>query len=246
VETSVLVACSVHAVIDQLGAVEDQFYKISSPLFQVFQKHLKKRIGITTFTVEEEANSVLNSVVLRRISEKIKENPETSKKVDFFTTYSTILDICSDNLTKNCSVLLREPIPLEERSELVLKIAEMYRKIKELDLFEILKFKPKPIERRLKILTEKIYESEEKKRLTPILEFMERKPPSIKDYEILAEAAYLASSCGSDISFFMASTDQHMAPFRREERIITNEIKKRFNITCDWPDIVAEKIQSLI
>lgn len=70
VETSVLVACSVHAVIDQLGIVEDQFYKISSPLFKIFQEHLKKRIGITTSTVEEEARSVLNSVVLRRLNEK--------------------------------------------------------------------------------------------------------------------------------------------------------------------------------
>jgi len=246
VETSVLVACSVHAVIDQLGVVEDQFYKICIPLFKIFQKYIEKRIGITTFTVEEEARSVLNSVVLRRLNEKMEENPEIRKDINFFTVYSTILDICSDNLTKNCSMLLREPIPTEQKNELVLKVAAMYKEIKELDFFEILKSKPRPISHRLKILAEKIYESETKKRIAPILEFMERKPPSLKDYEILAEAAYLAQSYGSNVSFFMASTDQHMAPFRREEKIISNHIKKQLNVVCDWPDIIAEKIQGLI
>jgi len=246
VETSILVACSVHAVLDQLGVVEDQFYKISIPLFKVFQEHVEKRIGVATFTVEEEARSVLNTVVLRRLNGKIEENPKTRKDVDFFKAYSTILDICSDNLTKNCSLLLREPIPIEQKNEFVLKVSEMYRQIKELDLFEILKSKPRPISYRLKKLAEKIYESDMRKRITPILEFMEKRPPTLKDYEILAEAAYLAYSYGSDVPFYMASTDQHMAPFRREEKIISNQIKKWFNITCNWPDIIAEEIRGLI
>lgn len=239
-------AYSVHAVIDQLGAIEDQFYKVSSPLFKILQEHLGKRIGITTFTVEEEAHSVLNSVVLRRLNEKIEERPEIRENIDFFTAYSTILDICSDNLTRNCSILLREPIPVEQKNELILKVAEMYRQIEDMDWFKTLMSKPRPTDYRLKKLAKKIYESELKKQIRPILEFMERRPPGLKDYEILAEAAYLAGSYGSDVSFFIASTDQHIAPFQREQKIICNEIKKWFNIACDWPDIIAEKIQSLI
>jgi len=71
---------------------------------------------------------------------------------------------------------------------------------------------------------------------------MERRPPTPTDYKILAEAAYLADFYGSDISFFMASTDQHFAPFQRKETFISDKIKKWFNIVCDWPDIIAEKI----
>lgn len=246
IETSVLVACSVHAVIDQLGAVEDEFYKISQPLFEVLQKFIKERIGITTFTVEEEARAVLNTVVLKRLNERLESNPELKQKVDFFRAYSAILDICSDNMDRNCSILVREPIPIEEKNKLVLEVAKMYQQIEELDLFDFMKTKPKPVNRRLEKLAKQIYQADLEKHIAPIIEFIERKPPGLKDYEILAEAAYLASLRDSSIPFFVASTDQHIAPFRKDEKLISDRIKKKFNMICDWPNVIAEEVYWLL
>jgi hypothetical protein len=42
---------------------------------------------------------------------------------------------------------------------------------------------------------------------------------------------------------YLASTDYHFSPSDSEGEI-TDQIKKKFQITCDWPDKVAKYLKS--
>jgi hypothetical protein len=226
------------------------FYDKSKRLFDVLKKKIKKRVGVTTLTVEREATSVLAKAVRDQLTEKAKKDP--SKKALLFEYFAIFCDRAFDNIDKNISVLLREPVPVGEKNRKLEQVTEMYEELMERGKVAspetyarqmIRSYAPK----KLKKTAYKIYLNEAKKTLKQIIR-LRKKPVEPSDMEILAEAAYLKEyyEKRQEVStFFLASTDYHFSPCKfngRESRIISDEIKNRFGIICDWPDVIARWI----
>jgi len=161
-----------------------------------------------------------------------------------FQIHGTLCDLCLDNLEENMAILQREPIPEEDKNKNLEHVDQMYEELKDSievspeEYAEMLvrMFGP----RRLKGTVYKIYREQYEKRTRQVRRLQD-KPVEPVDKEILTEAVYLKSLYKEE-KFFFASTDHHFSPCRfpdgSESRIVTDEIKRRFDIDCDWPDTI--------
>ena len=117
-DSCVLVAASVHMVSDQIGLeLKHPFFDESMNLVGLLKKHLAKRIGIVTSTIESETRLVLEEAARTEI---------VSRSLDQFKLLSVVVNACEDRLDTVLSYLLREPIDSSERDKSYAKVCELY------------------------------------------------------------------------------------------------------------------------
>ena len=247
-DTSVLIAASIYKVSEDLSiSLKHPFFDQSMNLIGFVKKHINKRIGIVTVTIEEQAYHVLEQAV------KTEVKKITDRTIDF-EILSVILNSCEDRLRNILSYLLREPVDPEEVSRNFNKVTEMYE-----ELTKKAKNLPKPaallteaVSPKFRKLAFKIYKTQDEiinSQLTNLL----RDPPDNTDKTILAEAIYLfklyKQTEGKKLTFFIASTDHHFSPVRKkglESRGVTDAIRDKFGIICDWPYQITQILQAKI
>ncbi len=120
IETSALVAASVHLTLSEGNELEDEFYQESVQLFNILTKHFNSRIGITSKTVEREARKILEQVVISTLHEKTDE-PFS------FAAKSYHWNRCQARMDQYLTILSIEPAPKEHIQTLEDEIAKMYQ-----------------------------------------------------------------------------------------------------------------------
>ena len=88
-------------------------------------------------------------------------------------------------------------------------------------------------------------EREYKKRYKQLLK-LKSEPVEESDKRILSEAISLLKiyqQTNPSIRMYLASTDYHFSPCNSKGEI-TEQIKEKFQIICDWPNKVAEYLKS--
>ena len=155
---------------------------------------IREKVGVTTITVEHEAYAVIAKAVSEELEKDVKERPKMRESL--FRIHGLFCDICSDNLDKNIAILLREPIPEEEKERNFEIVEQMYDELK-----ETVKMSPEEYAkefvrmygpRKLKGTAYKIY-YEQYEKITRQVRRLKDKPVSRTDKEILAEAIYIRS-----------------------------------------------------
>jgi len=185
-DTNVLIAGSTYAACDDLKLnLKHHFFDRSMGLIGFVKKHLSKRIGIVTATIEEQAYNALE----RAVKDELK-NQLVDRATDF-QIFSVIFNICEDRLRNILSILRREPVDPKEVSKNIKKVFDMYEGLTEA-AYDL----PKPeglltfIPRGFKAVAFDIFKTQDEiinSQLTNLL----RKPVEISDKIILAEAIYL-------------------------------------------------------
>jgi len=248
-DTSVLIAASTFMVSKELSVnIKHPFFDQSMSLIGFVKKHLTKRIGLVTTTIEEQAYQVLEHAVRQELQRK------TAERAIDFEVFSIILNYCENRLREILSYMLREPVDPLEVSKNFVKVTEMYENLK-----NKARNLPKPaalltetVPKGFKKLAFDIYKTQDEiinSQLTNLL----RKPAETTDKTILAEAIYLFNVYkqmeGKNVAFYITSTDHHFSPVRKkglESRGITDTIKDLFGIICDWPQQIEQILKNEI
>lgn len=251
-DSCIIVSASVFvSSTDDLGIkLKHHFYDQAMHLFSLVRKNLAKRIGIVTATVENEALRVLSEVVRGEIRMKYHEMDRET----LFKHYSIAFNACDMRMRNLLTCLQREPVEPAKVAIWFALVVDMYN-----DLVERIKkhgktaaLKARLVPRKLKKMADwfEIYRTGDQRTHAQLFNLL-RKEVEQEDQMILAEACYLLNLYkqieSKDVSLFIASTDHHFSPVRRkswtyESRQVTDAIRKRFGIICDWPDRVYEQV----
>lgn len=237
-DTSTLIASSIFLTINAIGEkIKDVFYDEASRLMSIVKKNVNKRIGITTYAVEDEAYQVLSKAIERKLNQRI------SDRAKVFELLSIAVNSCESRLRDILSFVAREPINPVEAARMHIQVATMYNELEQRALLL-----PKPAA----IMTDaapyflnkaeifEIYRSQDEI-LNAQLTNLIYNPVEDTDTMILAQAAHLCKlykETEGKITFFLASTDHHFVPVRKrglESRQVTDAIEERFKIIADRP-----------
>ena len=230
--------------------LKHHFYEQAMQLFSLIRKNLAKRIGVVTSTIEKEALRVLNEVVRGEIRTKYgKLDTET-----LFRYSSIALNACDMRMRSLLAFLQREPVESDKVAIWFTQVVNMYT-----ELLELAKSHEKTASLKAQLVPKKIrrmadwfeiYRTDDQRRHAQLFNLLTKKVET-DDQIILAEACYLLNLYrqieGKNVFLFIASTDHHFSPVRRkdwafESRQVTDEIEKRFGITCDWPDHIFGRV----
>lgn len=120
-DTSTLIAGSICLSSEAIGvAIRDVFYEEAMRLISIIKKHVNKRIGITTYGVEDEAYQVMSNAIERKLNQKIDD------RVKVFELLSIAVNACESRLKDILSYVVREPVNPEETDRLYIKVSQMY------------------------------------------------------------------------------------------------------------------------
>jgi len=251
VETSVLVAASTFMVSKPFSfEIKDPFYDEAMRLVSLLRKHINKQIGITSSFVVDQTYRVLGYVIERMLGEKIED------KAKFYEILSITIDSCEDRLREVLSSLSQLPINPEETDKLYFLVTKMFAEKEKKAAFL-----PKPAIPMTKAAPRFLSKKElfnMYKNQDEILHFQLTNllfnPVKDSDKKILARAAYFAKlykeTEGKNIRFFLASTDYHFVPYRREilvSRQVTDNIEEDFfGIICDRPHQIFLELENAL
>jgi len=251
VDTNVLIAASTYMFSRDLSIeLKHKFFDQTMSLIGLLKKHLAKRIGITTPTIEDEAYYNLEEAVREEV-DKI-----TDRKVDF-VLFSTILNSCENRLKEVLSYLLREPVDQHQVNQNYLKVANMYealtRKARSLPTpKKYATIRKKSVSPGLRTAAFDAFLITHKNRNAQLFHLLS-KPVEESDKIILAEAIYLFNlykqTYGKGVTFLISSMDHHFSPIRKsgfESRPVTDTILDNFGIMCDWPYQVEQTLKSYL
>jgi len=246
-DTCVLVSASVYGSYEDLGvALEHEFYAKTVPLFEIIKKHIDKRIGIITFTIEIQAVAVISKAVAGELEQKIEETVDPELRAKLFESHTIFFDQCLAHLQENLSILQREPVSQTETDRYYPEVSIMYNSLQEiaknLDINQIIN--ANVTRRYRKIIRQEVY-GQYKKRYKQLLK-LKSEPVEESDKRILSEAISLLKiyqQTNPSIRMYLASTDYHFSPCNSKGEI-TEQIKEKFQIICDWPNKVAEYLKS--
>lgn len=246
-DTCVLVSASVYGSYKDLGVkLEHQFYAKTVPLFEIIKKYVDRRIGIITFTIETQAIGVIAKAVASELEEKAEKATDPKLKAKLFESHAVFFDQCLAHLQENLSLLQREPISQTEKDRYYPEVSLMYNNLqsiaKRLDINQLIN--ANVARRYRKTIRHEVF-SQYKKRYKQLLK-LKNEPVEESDKGILCEAISLLNlyqKTNQNIRMYLASTDYHFSP-NNSEGTITKEIKKKFQIICDWPDEVATCLKS--
>jgi hypothetical protein len=242
VSASVLVSSS---DIDEQIPIKHHFYEECKELFTFVQRNLAKRLGIITYTIENEAMGVLDKVIEGELKSRgySREN---------FEVFSAVFNICENRMRTLISLLQREPVDSVDVSQKIVLVKKMYEELKSKakNLPKIAALKTKTVPRRFKKAIDwfELFKTQDQMEHSQILNLL-RKDVEPSDITILAEAYHLYTTYiiteGKGGSLYLASKDSHFVPVRRrgwtyEGREITDEIQNRFGIICEHPRKVKE------
>ena len=201
-----------------------------------------------TATIEDQAQSVLQSAIEHELSKKVKDRDT------LFEVLSITVNSCTNRMKTILGYLQREPISPAEGKKEYIRISEMYD-----ELENAAHNLPKPAvpmteiaPRGFKRTAFGIYRTQDEilnAQQTHLIAY----PVDDVDKKILAEALYLKKvykqTEKENTILCLCSTDHHFSPMRRkswrglESRGITDEIKSRFDIICDWPKNIMHFLQ---
>jgi hypothetical protein len=247
-DTSVLVSASVYGSYQDLGVkLEHEFYAKTVPLFDIIKKYVDKRVGIISFTIETQAIAVIASAVTSALEEKAEKIVDPESRAKLFESHTIFFDQCLAHLQDNLSILQREPVVQSEKSRYYSDVTIMYNDLRNtarnLDIDQIINGNVTP--RYRGTIRHEVYE-QYKKRYKQLLK-LQNEPVEESDKTILCEAIclldYYRKTINPDVKMYLASTDYHFSPCDSEGEI-TEQIKKRFQIVCDWPDEIAGYLKS--
>ncbi|MEM2145220.1 MAG: hypothetical protein QW279_07660 [Candidatus Jordarchaeaceae archaeon] len=242
VSASILVSSS---DIDEKLSIKHHFYEECKELFTFIQKNLAKRIGIITYTIENEALGVLDKVIEGELKSRgySREN---------FEVFSAVFNICENRMRGLIALLQREPVDSADVAQKILLIKKMYEEMKEkavkLPKTAALKTQTVPPKFRRALNWFELFKTQDEMEHAQLYNLL-RKDVEPSDIAILAEAYHLYTTYiateGKGGNLYIASKDSHFVPVRRkgwtyEGREITDEIQKRFGITCEHPKKVKE------
>ena len=246
-DSCVLVAASVHMASDEIGVeLKHLFFDESMNLVGLLKKHIAKRIGIVTSTVENETRLVLEEAARQEI---------VSRSLDQFKFLSVVVNACEDRLDTILNYLLREPIDMAERNKYYARVCELYDSWiqygHELDVSETAYAKAGAVSKGYKKEAFRIYKRQDYEHNRQAIR-LSKSPVDDIDKLILSEATYLYNlykeTEGKDIRVFLASTDTHFSPTRGTlvSRVVTDDISAQLGIVCDWPNDVAKAVRELV
>lgn len=262
VDTNVIVAASINENVQELNApVKHDFHDESIHLFGIFKRRLSERIGIITSTIESESfytlNTAVNSIITKNVS-------DIELKRKLFDHAVAIINLCEDKMRKLISVLLREPISETDFAKNLSLVDKMCEDVKSTweQKYATRELREKESwERARPILNEpkwrgdmkqdviRIHRQQVEREAVQLKRFVDGYP-HLSDRKILAEAISIAKYyCKiSGITFFIASCDMgFFSPYRVKSGvhsdIVTKEIKKRFDISCDFPYKIIQEIE---
>ena len=246
-DTCVLVSASVYGSYKDLGVeLEHQFYAKTVPLFEIIRKYVNKRIGIITFTIELQAVGVIAKAIAGELEEKAEAVENTELRAKLFESHTVFFDQCLGHLHENLSILQREPVPEIEKERCYPEVSIMYSQLqdqaKQLDIDQIIN--ANVAQHYQKTIRYEVY-GQYQKRYKQLLK-LKNEPVEESDKRILCEAISLLKLYQQSIPnvrMYLASTDYHFSPSDSEGEI-TQQIEKRFQITCDWPDKIAKYLKS--
>lgn len=247
-DTCVLVSASVYGSYQDLGIkLEHDFYTKTVPLFDTIKKHVDKRIGIITFTIETQAIAVIASAVTSTLEEKAEETLDSESRAKLFESHTVFFDQCLAHLQENLSFLQREPVIQSEKLRYYSDVTIMYNDLrntaKKLDINQIINANVTP--RYRETIRHEVYE-QYKKRYKQLLK-LQNEPVEESDKTILCEAIclldYYRKTINPDTKMYLSSTDYHFSPCDSAGEI-TEQIEKKFHIVCDWPEKIAGYLKS--
>jgi hypothetical protein len=233
-ETSVLIAASIRDIESSPKLIEHEFYDGSIGLIRLSSTGMF--IGITSYTVEEQAESKLETALKDTIEESIGTKELTDMDRD---VYSTILDKVERNFRANIRVLDRLATnPEDVRKTKTEEVLPMYG--------EIAADRPSTawtLDPKLWWVTREVNKIQWK-RFSAGLKWKEIIPDPI-DMEILSEAIYLKRNRFPEDAFFLASTDKHFSGSSIEPwKLIPPRINKQFQINCAYPKTIMNSFSS--
>lgn len=249
-DTCVLVSSSVLiSGLEDFGVkeIKHPFFDQSTRLVSLLRKHLTKRLGITTTTIESEAYSVLDKAVITELRKEVMD-----RRI-LFEILSIVLNQCEKRLREILSFLIREPIDPVERARRYVVVNNMYARLR-----EFATSLPKPAALMAEAVPKKLrraidwfefYKTQDEI-LNAQLYNLLYKDVEEEDKIILSEAVYLLNlykQTEGEVTLFLVSTDHHFSPVRRmrwviESRRITDEIYANFGIICDWPHEIHQEL----
>jgi len=247
-DTCVLVSASVYGSYKDLGIeLEHQFYVKTVPLFEIIGKYVDKRIGIITSTIETQAIAVIAKAVASELEERAEEIHDPELRAKLFESHAVFFDQCLVHLQENLLVLQREPVLQSEKDRHYPQVALMYNGLqniaKRLDINQLIDAN---VTRRYREAIRHEISEQYKKRYRQLLK-LKNEPVEESDKGILCEAICLRDNylktMDPKIRMYLASTDYHFSPSNSEGEI-TEQINKRFQIVCDWPDKIARYLKA--
>lgn len=228
-EVSTLIAASVREVTEDL-TIEHKFYSESKGLVNLISKRCCR--GITTFTVEEQANSKLEKAIQDELREKEAEIRRDKEK---YRAYTILYDSIQRKFLENLRKMDRLSVDEEKTKEILTKeVVPMY--------YEIFKEETEPPEAvwslsaRFKRVAIEITNMQRRRHYRKLDKLKEKSIiPDYTDMLILSEAAYLKRTRFKNQKMFLASLDNHFSGISSPYQKIPIEIERRFKIKCLTP-----------
>lgn len=248
-DTCVLIAASTFYVSHDLDAppLKHPFYEQSKVLVEYVKENLEKRIGIITTTIEEQCPGALHEA----IDDVLREMKYEDRK-KYFPLYSPILNFCEYRLKKNIlPYLVREPVDKDAVKSNYQFVDKMYEELAGEAVRRRIERRSErwteTAARRFRRLAKPIYRERAKKEDFQLFKLI-KNPVERSDKIILSEAVYLSQfyyrTEEKSVSFYLVSTDHHFSPKRWrggiESRQVTDRIKQKFGIVCDWPQQIKK------
>lgn len=237
-DTSTLIAGSIFLSAKAIGQeIKDLFYDEATRLMSIIKKNVNKRIGITTYAVEDEAHDVMSKAIERKLSQRI------SDRAKVFELLSVATNLCEARLRDILSFVLREPINPFEAAVMHIRVSAMYNDLKNQALVlpkpaAMMTAAAPPFLNKAELF--EIYRSQDEILNSQLVNLIYN-PVEDSDKMILAQAAYLCQlykETEGKVYFFLSSTDHHFVPVKRkglESKQVTNAIEKNFGIVADRP-----------
>jgi len=250
VETSVLIGASIYIVAKELETtriIKDPHYERSTQLIDILRKNVKRRIGVFTQTLANQAHYTLRDAVGKCL-EREKCNPEN---------LSAILNHCGFLLERTLEILVREPIDSNVKDRFMTDVGQMYALLLQrtglVTKDTIRSMARERAQWRVSPRYRKYVVPDEIRKLNRSylqLTLLKENPPSTSDCEILAEAATLYEAYSEEMptELYLASNDSsHFSPRRFDDGSFSNQVTKQieesFNIKCDWPENIVTLIK---
>jgi len=246
-DTCIVVSASVHGVYKDLDIeLEHQFYAKTVPLFEIIKKNVDKRVGIITSTIETQAIAVIANAVASELEEEAENITDPELRVKLFESHTVFFDQCLAHLQENLSVLQREPVSQTEKDRWYPEVSIMYNNLQNVaERFDVNQLIKANVAWRYRKTIHHEISEQYKKRYKQLLK-LKSEPVEESDKIILCEAIsllHIYRKTSSNIRMYLASTDYHFSPSNSEGEI-TEQIKRRFQIICDWPDQIAKYLKS--
>jgi len=230
-EVTTLIAASVREFeIEEEFLVEHPAYGQSKGLINQIRAGVIT--GITTFTVEQQAEECLEKAILDELENK---KDEIKKDKEKYRIYSTLLDSIQRNFKDNIRMMDR----LSTNEKEVMKILKrevdpMYGKIMKIEIT------PTPSPTTFSPIFRKVagdISRRQKEGFRKKIEQVMRKSiiPDEMDRIILSEAIFLKRDRYYSTKFYIASLDKHFCGKKSPYARIPIEIQERFDIECKEP-----------